>query len=397
MSMTGGATPAFRDALSINSEGGGGFLDDNVQMQRAKENLLKQQLKRSLKLLPAPKNEYEINFAGAVPEGGEEEKEEVMEEDAQDREMRLRKEAQAQQDAENARRSVAIQRDLPRPLTVNTAYNSKKECAAKSSRLAAASAMVHEEMMAMLLSDAVQHPVKGGTVPPNARQAPPVDDACMAEARRLVASELEAVNAAAKCPTPAEYADMLAKVDASLVYVPELRAHKAEKDLSAAERLSSLKHEMEIAQAHLARERKKVGKVETKLGKLTMGYQKRSESLLGKARQMIEESEATVIEQSTYALMCEYEVGDLYPRVHLQQTPYPQTSPDPALLFPKLSQSRSPIPETLLIPKPFLQAHSLPKRMQRLEAELGHEVKREVELQNKYKDLMLRKQQLLAA
>jgi hypothetical protein len=44
-----------------------------------------------------------------------------------------------------------------------------------------------------------------------------------------------------------------------------------------------------------------------------------------------------------------------------------------------------------------LQAHSLPKRLQRLEAELGHEVKREVELQNKYKDLMLRKQQLLAA
>lgn len=86
MSMTGGATPAFRDALHINSEGGAGLLDDNAQMQRAKENLLKQQLRRSLKQLPTPKNEYEINFAGAVPEEGqEEEEEERMEEDAQDR------------------------------------------------------------------------------------------------------------------------------------------------------------------------------------------------------------------------------------------------------------------------------------------------------------------------
>jgi hypothetical protein len=60
-----------RDALNINAEGGGGVLDENVHMQKAKENLLKQHLRMSLKALPAPKNEYEINFAGALPEGGE--------------------------------------------------------------------------------------------------------------------------------------------------------------------------------------------------------------------------------------------------------------------------------------------------------------------------------------
>ncbi len=53
-------------ALNLNSDTG--IFDENVGLQRAKEQLLKQQLKSSLKTLPAPKNEYEIDFAAAIPE-----------------------------------------------------------------------------------------------------------------------------------------------------------------------------------------------------------------------------------------------------------------------------------------------------------------------------------------
>jgi hypothetical protein len=74
-------------------------------MQRAKEQLLRQQLKASLKALPAPKNDYEINFAAAIPEQkGEEEEGEHMEEDAQDQKRRLERERAAAEEAERKRR-----------------------------------------------------------------------------------------------------------------------------------------------------------------------------------------------------------------------------------------------------------------------------------------------------
>ena len=58
---------ARREAMVCDALAGS-VMDDNVGLQRAKEQLLKQQLKSSLKALPAPKNEYEIDFAAAVPE-----------------------------------------------------------------------------------------------------------------------------------------------------------------------------------------------------------------------------------------------------------------------------------------------------------------------------------------
>jgi hypothetical protein len=109
MSLTGGETPALRDALSLNSVDGGGIMDENVSMQRAKEQLLRQQLKSSLKALPAPKNDYEINFAAAIPEQkGEEEEGLQMEEDAQDQKRRLERERAAAEEAERKRRSAAV-------------------------------------------------------------------------------------------------------------------------------------------------------------------------------------------------------------------------------------------------------------------------------------------------
>mmetsp|Transcript_24075 Transcript_24075/g.46638 ORF Transcript_24075/g.46638 Transcript_24075/m.46638 type:complete len:146 (+) Transcript_24075:51-488(+) len=140
---------------------------------------------------------------------------------------------------------------------------------------------------------------------------------------------------------------MLEAVDASLVYVPELRGHKPASKLTSAEKLASARHEFEIAMAHLARERKRVSKAEQKIGKLTMGYIKRAGNLAAEGAAMVDEAEATVVEQSTYALMCEYE------------------------------------------------AASLPRRLERLEKELEDEVKREKQLQKRYLDLTVRKQQLM--
>ena len=104
--------------------------------------------------------------------------------------------------------------------------------------------------------------------------------------------------------------------------VPELRAHKPAKELSEAEKLASARHEMEIACAHLARERKRVSKAEQKIQKLTTGYQKRAGALCKEASKVLDEAEATVVEQSTYALMCEYEAAALPKRLAVRDVPF---------------------------------------------------------------------------
>lgn len=45
------------------------------------------------------------------------------------------------------------------------------------------------------------------------------------------------------------------------------------------QRLENLKSRLEIAMAYIPRERKRLGKAEGKIQKLTLGYQKRAETL----------------------------------------------------------------------------------------------------------------------
>lgn len=95
--------------------------------------------------------------------------------------------------AELKRRAMAIQRDLPRPLQVNPAYG-KGETADNmaNATLQAAAKLVHQEMLALLHSDSIAHPVAGAAPPSgNAKVIEPVDDEYMKMARSLVDAELK--------------------------------------------------------------------------------------------------------------------------------------------------------------------------------------------------------------
>jgi pre-mRNA-splicing factor CDC5/CEF1 len=136
------ATPA-RDTLGINAVDG-----ETPRMTRDDAVMQKHSLLAGLRSLPKPKNDFSI-VAGDVD--GEEDEELGPEEDAADRDARdarARAEAEAR---EMARRSMAIQRGLPRPTMVNKAV--------AAGDVADADKLVREEMVRMLQADMVRHPI----------------------------------------------------------------------------------------------------------------------------------------------------------------------------------------------------------------------------------------------
>lgn len=308
MSLTGGETPMLRDALSLNAGDGGGILDENVGLQRAKEHLLKQQLKHSLKALPAPKNEYEIDFAAAIPEQKPEQEENAMEEDAQDIRKRLERESAAADAAERKRRSAAVQRDLPRPLQVNAAYGkgSEGDVASTVALVREASKMVQKELLALLKHDSLAHPVPSGQPADGAVQLEAPGDDFMAKARALVDEEMKSAMSSS-LPSAQEFSAAYASVTENLVYVPSTRQMEDKTKLSSAQMVEVLKYELEVASHHVTAQDKKAKKAEAKLDKLTTGYYRRSLALKSEADQLLKEKEEAELALQTYKLMHAYE------------------------------------------------------------------------------------------
>ncbi|KAJ1489294.1 pre-mRNA splicing factor component-domain-containing protein [Baffinella frigidus] len=288
MSMTGGATPQFRDVLNLNDTSG---MDEGAQMQRAKEAMLKNQLRNSLKALPAPKNEFEIDLSAAIPAEAEQEPEEAtMEEDAQDLETAQKRALEREAAAERARRSSAVQRELPRPLQVNPAYG-RGDAPLKGTAplVARAEQMVLQEMLAMLHADSAAHPVPGAAPAAKVAVLPVMEDSAMAQARVLVAAELEAVRAVAGDRANSVEACTVAasKAAGDVVYLASARAHRARAALTPEQRVEALKNQHEIVASHCARDGKKAAKTEGRVVKFTAGYQKRSAVLLAESRAML--------------------------------------------------------------------------------------------------------------
>jgi len=305
MSMTGGETPVLRDALSLNA--GDGFVDENVGMQRAKEALLKSQLKNSLRALPAPKNEYEIDFAAAIPESKAEEEETPMDEDAQDVAKRRVREAAAAAEAERKRYSAAVQRDMPRPLQVNTAYGkgSEGDVASTQKLMREASKMVQREIVALLKHDSLAHPVANGQAAEGAVSIAPPADHFMEEARKLVEAEL--LNVLSSAPPIRNFAELYKSVTSELVYVPSTRQLQEKSSLKSSQLVEVLKYELEVASHHVTAQEKKAKKQETKIDKLTTGYYRRSLTLKQEADQLLKEKEDALTAFGTYSLMHAYE------------------------------------------------------------------------------------------
>lgn len=152
------ATPIIRDQLGLNEHIGDNFSDLvslSSHMDKKQEKQYKQSLVNKLKSLPEPEYSYEIN----VPKLDESEDDSNLVdgigkvEDAFDVQTRKEKLDALHREQELARRSSAVKRDLPRPISVD--LNLQKTIRKESDDIAA---VVFNEALLMMASDAYQHP-----------------------------------------------------------------------------------------------------------------------------------------------------------------------------------------------------------------------------------------------
>ena len=296
------ATP-LRDQLSINRMG---VIGETPRLERERQSVMKEDLRRGLMSLPKPKNEYEV----ALPPGAEEdEAAESTEqaqpkgwvEDAADVEERRRKRRQDEEERRLRLRAQAVQRNLPRPSVVN---------ATPSDSSTAVDALIHAELIAMLQRDASEYPPRGAKPRPNFAEADHFTEDELAQAKSLLDSEFESLKASPNYHVIAydEFVRISAAAAAGQIFLPKEQNYGKASTASKAEKIASLQNELEINKGILTKESKRAAKIEQKLAVVLGGYQNRSHAL----HKQLSEIESQVVDAShskeSYRLLAEHEV-----------------------------------------------------------------------------------------
>ena len=230
---------------------------DSVAANAGTQASVRQQLRNQLLSLPKPKNEFEIVLPDLpADEGGDDaddadaadggdgaggEAEAETEEDAADVDARQQSEAKRRADEEFRSRSVVLQRNLPRPTTVNVA--ALEAAVAKAS--SPFDALVQAELLAMLRHDAAVFPPKG------APHAPPAKVAAyermardeLSEAAALIEAEMKAL---AVEVDPAVYESLHGAAASDFIFVPSTQQMGRASLAPKADRVASLRNELEV-------------------------------------------------------------------------------------------------------------------------------------------------------
>ncbi len=178
--MTPLRTPA-RDDLGINAAGGGVRV---ISRRGGKSSI-------GFESLPAPVNDFAIMVPedeDMVANGAS-----AVEEDAAERDARLQREAEERKRRELARRSLPVQRALPRPVNVDSSRLERTlgETNTGSDAMAKATRLIQDEMVRLLAHDSIAFPLPG-TIHPGrtvSQYEMPEDDA-IAVARAKIDGEL---------------------------------------------------------------------------------------------------------------------------------------------------------------------------------------------------------------
>jgi len=295
-------TPKARNTLNINAGDDKSMMGDTP---RARDVDVKQQLRQGFMALPKPKNDYEL----VLPEEEQERIAELVDEagslieDAADRQAKMQALKAAEEQKALARRSQAIQRGLPRPVDLDEQRLRKSLDHGSTSKLEDdLERQIMDEMIQLLLHDAVVYPVAGGKVPGGGRSnLPPIEDEAIAAAKEMVHSEM-----ANSCGFPGANAEQIKRVavlaeeelfkrtweDCSSKYAFDTRTLSWVESSTLDEhmKIAGLKHMIDEGRTNMIKEANACNKAEKKLNKLVGGYQARSkglsEKLLGRVAEL---------------------------------------------------------------------------------------------------------------
>lgn len=282
--MTPLRTPA-RDDLGINAVAGGGA----VARGRGRKSL-------GFENLPVPVNDFAI----MVPEDEDVASTDApaVEEDAAERDARLQREAEERKRKELARRSLPVQRALPRPVNVDSSRLKRTlgETNTGNDAMAEATQLIQDEMVRLLVHDSIAFPLPG-TIHPGrtVSQYEIPDDDSIAVARTELEGELatrlgypsaakervlEGLTLLAKEEENGQESPFSwAKLRQTLSYDLQQRRWVETASMTDTERIIGITKLLNDARDKMRFEADKAKKLERKLGITLGGYQSRAGNL----------------------------------------------------------------------------------------------------------------------
>ncbi|KAJ7349423.1 pre-mRNA splicing factor component-domain-containing protein [Mycena albidolilacea] len=310
------ATPLrtpMRDNLSINPEG---FtpVGNTPREQRLRANSAKRALQAGFMNLPAPENNFEL----LVPE--EEDEEEGMngtalsEEDAAERDAKLKRLREEAERKALARRSQAVQRGLPRPANVD--IGGLLQRLSIGGEESEAQRLINKELAELLQHDAISHPIPGtsrvgGTLSTYDVPADEDVDAAKALIHLELASAVGFTNTSPEqlregllALSKAETADETiswASTRQQLTYDPERKIWVEPATLSPELRVAGYTALLDESREMMGKEAAKAAKAEKKLSVVLGGYLSRSEALSKRVTDAFDELQKTKVDYESFS------------------------------------------------------------------------------------------------
>ena len=331
-----------RDDLGLNADDGRSSVGGTPRQAKLQMAAARNHLKLGLQSLPAPKNDFEIvvddDHADEAPNVDQTEDADKAE-DATIRNARIAKLKEEERIRELARRSQAVQLELPRPrnfdldavLRMFASLPPPSDVEDRTQRL------VDDEMVKLMHHDAVEHPLPGSKVAGYVRSTlPTIPDAALATARELMHNELAstlgfpgAAPEALKRLTGAALEDdeeglrafeeALRSNEDSFAWNSKKGTWVDRAELSEVDIVQGCSDILEKRQAAMADLASVAAKGEKTLAKLLGGYQARSKALGAKIRETFADLEQGMVERRTFERLLSEERTGLVERMEKLQ------------------------------------------------------------------------------
>jgi len=264
-------------------------------------------LKRSLGELPAPKGTYQL----APPEfPKEEEKTEEIVEDMAEKRLRIQAEEEKAREQEMKLRSLVLQRKLPRPLIFDLLpepVSQEKFAMLEGEELA--KEMIKLEFISLIRSDAEIFPPDGKSDEPTMDLEHEFTLSELEEASRLIDADIPGLKNewGHDYATNEDYCGRWESLIGDLAFSVALQRYTRISTMGKDDRIESLRQEFEVLKKQMSKEAKKADKLEQKLNLILGGLQKRNQTLLEDIKNKQEELSVASIEKQCYSSLQEQE------------------------------------------------------------------------------------------
>lgn len=299
------------------------MVGDTPREQRMRLSSAKNSLRAGFSSLPKPENNFEL----LVPEDEEEEGKEdkvLTEEDAAERDARIKRRQEEEERKALARRTLSVQRGLPRPPNVDVDQLLQQLSLEDDIPKDDATQLIHKELVDLLRHDSIAYPVPGTALPGSTKSAYeiPADDdvsTAKAEIQRELATAIGYPDASVEqlkegLITYAQQEELdestsWVNIRPSLAYDASSRRWVRPQTLSSEARIEGMSAQLNDARQAMAKEAQKAAKTEKKLGVTLGGYQVRSRTLIKQIVDGFDELQRTQIEYESFSHLRANEVA----------------------------------------------------------------------------------------